>query len=88
MKRFAALIATALLSGCGASATGNFREVECTAKYDIKTFVVAGAYEVNISGVRENRFGQKQYRMSVDNKSVIFVNRWQPSEYFYDVRCK
>lgn len=88
MKKLAIVIAAALLSGCGATATGNFKEVDCKAKYDIKTFAVAGAYDVNISGVRENRFGQKHYRLSTDNKEVRFVNRWQPEEYFYDVRCK
>ena len=89
MKKLAIVIAAAtLLSGCGATATGNFKEADCKAKYDIKTFVVAGAYDVNISGVRENRFGQKHYRLSTDNKEVRFVNRWQPEEYFYNVRCE
>lgn len=88
MKRFAALIAAALLSGCGATATGNLKEVKCTADYELKTFVVAGNAEVNISAMRENRFGQKYLRLSTDNKKLRFVNRWQPADQFTNLRCE
>lgn len=88
MKKVAIIIGALLLSGCGATATGNYREVNCTAKYNLKTFVVAGDADVNISAMRENRFGKKYLRLSVYNRQVQFYNRWQPAEYFTNLRCE
>lgn len=89
MKKLIAVIATvAALTGCAASPTGNFNEIDCTAKFNVKTFPVNGFHEVKINAVRENRFSQKQYRLSVDNKEVKFINRWQDERKFIDLRCK
>lgn len=88
MKKLIAVIATVVaLTGCTASPTGNFNEIDCTAKFNVKTFPVNGFNEVKINAVRENRFIQKQYRLSVDNKEVKFINRWQNESKFIDLRC-
>lgn len=89
MKKLIAVIATVTaLTGCAASPTGNFNEIDCTAKFNVKTFPVNGFHEVKINAVRENRFSQKQYRLSVDNKEVKLINRWQNESKFIDLRCK
>lgn len=89
MKKFiAVLIAAVTMTGCASSPAGNFKEIDCTAKFNVKTFPVNGFHEVKINAVRENRFSQKQYRLSVDNKEVKFINRWQNESKFIDLRCK
>lgn len=81
-------VMAALLTGCGASLNGNYQEVDCNGYYKVKTFPVNETYPVKINAVRENRFGDKSYRASTDQKYVKFVGRWQKSENFEYVECK
>lgn len=87
-KLIAVLIATAALTGCATSASGNYQEVDCTGIYTVKTFPVNDSYPVKINAVRENRFGEKYYRVSPSQKFVTFVNRWQNENKFEVVECE
>ena len=87
-KLIAVLIAAASLTGCATSASGNYQEVDCTGIYTVKTFPVNDSYPVKINAVRENRFGEKSYRVSPSQKFVSFVNRWQGEKHFDAVECK
>lgn len=87
-KLIAVLIAAVTLTGCSATATGNYKSVDCTGIYIVKTFPFNDSYPVKINAVRENRFGEKSYRVSPSQKFVSFVNRWQSEKHFDAVECK
>lgn len=87
-KLIAALIAVASVSGCASSASGNYKNVDCIGTYTVKTFPLNESYPVIINAVRENRFGEKSYRVSPSQKFVTFVNRWQSESHFDSMRCE
>lgn len=86
-KLIAVLIAAVTMTGC-ATATGNYKSVDCTGIYTVKTFPFNDSYPVKINAVRENRFGEKQYRVAPSQKYVTFVHRWQSEDNFDYVECK
>lgn len=87
-KLIAVLIAAVSLTGCGASATGKYKSVECVGAYKVKTFPFNETYPVKLNAVRENRFGEKSYRVAPGQKYVSFINRWQVKNKFELVECK
>lgn len=82
------MICAVLLSGCSASPDGNYKAINCTGQYMVKTFPVNDIYPVKLNAVRENRFGEKQYRVAPSQKFVTFVHRWQREDKFEIVECK
>lgn len=84
----AVLIAAVALTGCSASMDGGYKEVDCVGSYMVKTFPVNDSYPVKINAVRENRFGEKHYRVAPSQKYVTFVHRWQSEDNFDYVECK
>ena len=87
-KLIAVLIAAVALTGCASSLTGNYHEVDCIGGFIVKTFPVNGLHKVNLDAVRENRFGQKQYRVATNQDTVTFVYRWQNENNFEYVECR
>ncbi|HCJ5618332.1 TPA: hypothetical protein NU305_001298 [Escherichia coli] len=81
---FAAAVA---LTGCAASVDGGFKEVDCTGVYLVKTFPLNDKYPVKINAVRQNRFGEKYYRISPSQRYVTFAHRWQSEDKFEIVEC-
>lgn len=86
-KLIAVLFAAVALTGCAKSPTGNFKEVDCTGLYTVKTFPLNESYTVKINAVRENRFGEKSYRVAPSQKYVTFINRWQVENKFDSMEC-